>query len=270
MCTNVQVTDFSSITCIVPATSANINQQVVVTVIVDSYAVNATSLFTYDVINTPNILSITPTRVTMNPDQLTIAGTLFGNASVSVFIGSTQANVVSSSQNQIVANLPNMPPGLYPVKVSTPNGYARPLIYIEYYFYIQQVSPQVGSLYGGTDVYVQGQGFDNSTSISFIDSSNRQVGCNIVSVQSSLIQCRTNSAALQVIITSNGIDPTYGTGFAWSPQYATVERGAVVTWQWGSSTLLSSLNYKVQQVSNSYATEPLSNGFDSGTATPSG
>ncbi|CAF4446733.1 unnamed protein product, partial [Rotaria magnacalcarata] len=60
------------------------------------------------------------------------------------------------------------------------------------------------------------------------------------------------------------------TGFAWSPQYATVQRGAVVTWQWGSSSLLSSLNYKVQQVANAYATDPLPNGFDSGVAMPTG
>ncbi|CAM2722167.1 unnamed protein product [Rotaria socialis] len=270
VCSNVQMTNFSSITCIVPATTANSNQQAIVTVIVRSTVVNAVSLFTYDIGNTPNVLSISPTRVTMNPGQLTIFGNQFGNTSVSVSIGSTNAAVISTSSNQIVVNLPLLPPGQYSVMVSTMNGYARPIFYIEYYFYVQKVFPQVGSLYGGTDVYVQGEGFDNSTSITFRDSNNRQVPCITVSVQSNLIYCRAKPAAPEIIITSNGVDPTYGTGFAWSPQYAIVQRGALVTWHWGSSALLSSLNYKVQQVANTYATEPMLNGFDSGTATPSG
>ncbi|CAF3925163.1 unnamed protein product [Rotaria sp. Silwood2] len=270
LCSNAQITNFSLITCIVPATTAISNQQVVVSVIVESNIVNASSLFTYDITNTPNIWSISPTLVTMTPGQLTIVGNLFGNTSVSVSVGSINAAVISTTSTQIVANLPYLPPGRYPIMVSTMNGFARPPVYIEYYFYVQQVSPQVGSLYGGTDVYVQGEGFDNSTSITFCDSNNRQMPCKIISVQSSLIHCQTTPAVPEMIITSNGVDPTYGTGFAWSPQYATVQQGALVTWQWGSSALLSSLKYKVQQVANAYATEPLSNGFDSGTATSSG
>ncbi|CAF4464094.1 unnamed protein product, partial [Rotaria magnacalcarata] len=74
----------------------------------------------------------------------------------------------------------------------------------------------------------------------------------------------------QVTITSNGVDPVNGAGFAWSPQYATVQVGAVVQWQWGSSTLLSSITYKVQQVSNGYSATPLMNGFNSGNASASG
>lgn len=269
-CSNVKVTNYSMITCIVPATMSIANQQVTVSIVVDSITINASSLFTYDINNTPAISSINPTRVTMDPGQLTITGTLFGNTSASVIVGSTRATVISTSSSQIVAKLPSLAPGRYPVTVTTINGYARPTLYIEYYFYIQQVIPQVGSLYGGTNVYVQGEGFDNSTQITFRDSNSRQLPCNTVSFQSNLIHCRTASAAPDVVITSNGVDPTYGIGFAWTPQYATVQQGATVTWQWGSSTLLSSLNYKVQQVANAYATEPLLNGFDSGIATPSG
>ncbi len=268
-CSNPQISNFSSITCIVPPTTALTNRQVTVSVIDGSSTVNASSQFTYNVTNTPTITSISPNVVTMSGGQLTIIGTLFGTSSIVVLIGTTSATIVTSSTTQIVVTLPSLAPGLYPVFVSTANGFARPSFQIEYRFYVQAVSPQVGSLYGGTDVYVQGEGFDNSTTVNFTSNS-IEVPCNVVSFQSTQIHCQTTSAAPQVNITSNGVDPVYGAGFAWSPQYATVQQGAIVNWQWGSSALLSSINYKVQQVANGYATQALPGGFDSGAASSSG
>ena len=205
----------------------------------------------------------------MTGGSLTIAGTNFGNSGIVVYIGTTQATVRTISPTLITADLPSIAPGLYSVQVSTLNGYARPPAQIEYRFYVQTVYPQVGSLYGGNDVYIQGQGLDSTTSVAFTDGTNN-VPCTIVTALANQIHCTTTAAAPQVTITSNGVDPTYGSGFAWSPQYATVQQGAVVQWQWGSSALLSTLTYSVQQVSNGYTTTPTSGGFDSGNATASG
>ena len=162
-----------------------------------------------------------------------------------------------------------MAPGLYPVRVSTINGFARPAMQIEYRFYLQSVYPQVGSLYGGNHVYLQGSGFDNTTTVSFTDGT-YTIPCNVLSVQADQIQCQTAAAAPRVTISATGVDPTYGVGFAWSPQFATVQQGAVVEWKWGSSSLLTTLAYKVQQVATGFATAPLSGGFDSGNGTASG
>jgi hypothetical protein len=269
ICTNPQVTNFSLITCTVPATAALSNSQVTVSVIDGSNIANASSQFTYNVTNTPNIVSSSPSVFTVAGGQLNISGTLFGTGSISVSVGSAQASVAISSPTNIIATVPILAPGIYPVMVLTANGYARPPIQIEYRLYVQQVSPQVGSLYGGTDVYVQGQGFDNTTSVNFVGN-NVSVPCTVVSFQATQIHCQTTAAAPQVTITSNGVDPVNGAGFAWSPQYATVQVGAVVQWQWGSSALLSSITYKVQQVDNGYSISPTTNGFDSGNATASG
>ncbi len=252
-----------------PATAALNNTQVTVSVIDGSNMANASSQFTYNVTNTPNIVSIDPSVFTVAGGQLNISGTLFGTGSISVSIGSTQATVVLSSPTNIIAILPILAPGIYPVMILTANGYARPPIQIEYSLYVQQVSPQVGSLYGGTDVYVQGQGFDNTTSVNFVGN-NVSVPCTVIAFQATQIHCQTTAATPQVTITSNGVDPVNGAGFAWSPQFATVQVGAVVQWQWGSSALLSSITYKVQQVDSGYSTTPTTNGFDSGNATASG
>ena len=258
------------ITCTVPPTTSINTVQVSVVVTSGSHTATSPSQFTYDVTNTPSVTSASPSVVTMSAGQLTITGTAFGSSSVSVFIGTTQATVRSISSTQIVADLPSLAPGLYSIQVATANGYARPILQIEYRFYVQTISPQVGSLYGGSDVYVQGEGFDNTTTVLFTDGLLNNASCTIISYQSNQIHCQTKAVAPSVIITSNGIDPTYGSGFSWSPQYATVQQGAIVQWQWGSSALLTSLAYKVQQVSNGFSTTSSSGGFDSGNATSSG
>ncbi|CAF1300760.1 unnamed protein product, partial [Adineta ricciae] len=270
LCLNPRITNNSIIVCSVPSTNAMSNTQVNVSVSDGSLTSNAPSLFTYNINNTPTITSISPNVAFVSGGtQVTINGALFGSGSISVLIGNTSATIVSATSTQIIATLPSLTAGIYSVYVSTANGYARPSVSLEYRFYVQSVSPQVGSLYGGTNVYIQGQGFDNSTTVNFTSSTN-SIPCTIVSVQSTQIHCQTTAAAPQITITSNGVDPTYGTGFAWSPQYATVQQGAIVTWQWGSSALLSSINYKVQQTANGYDTTALAGGFDSGNATTSG
>lgn len=143
------------------------------------------------------------------------------------------------------------------------------MISIEYRFYIQTISPQVGSLYGGTDVFVQGEGFDSSSIVTFTGDDNT-ISCDIISIQSNQIHCKTTTALPRMIVSSNGIDSAYSSGFAWSPQYAVVQQGTIVEWQWNTSVLLSTLNYKIQQIENSYDTIALADGFDSGTASSSG
>jgi hypothetical protein len=263
LCTDPTVSNFSLITCTVPPTTVLTNTAVAV-VVASSGSSPATSptQFNYDVTNTPSITSASPSVVTMSGGQLTIVGTNFGTSSVTVLIGTTKATVQSTAPNQITAILPSLAPGLYSVAVSTTNGYARPAVQIEYRFYVQTVSSQIGSLYGGSDVYLQGSGFDNTASVAFTDGTNN-VACSIVSFQANQIHCQTAVAAPLVVISSSGVDPTYGSGFAWSPQYATVQKGAVVQWQWGTSALLGSLSYKVEQVANGYTTTGLSGGFDS-------
>ncbi|CAF4806950.1 unnamed protein product, partial [Rotaria socialis] len=138
------------------------------------------------VTNTPSLTSASPNVVTMSGGQLTLTGTSFGSGAISVFIGTATAIVRSITSTQIIAALPSLAPGLYQIKVSTANGYARPALQIEYRFYVQTISPQIGSYYGGSDVYVQGEGFDNTTIVSFTDGSN-DVSCDVVSYQSNQI-----------------------------------------------------------------------------------
>ncbi|CAF4657274.1 unnamed protein product [Rotaria sp. Silwood1] len=269
-CINRTVVNFTTIKCVVPPSGSGSLSQVVVAVTDGLNSVTASTQFTYNVTVAPTIYSINPTFVTMRGGLLNINGTGFGNQDVSVFIGTANARVISSSNNYIVVNLNALPPGLYPVTVHTAAGYARPLFQIEYRFYIQQVSPQVGSAYGGSDVYVDGAGFDNETIVQLRDQQNNVSPCDIVSIQSDQIHCRATVPTSQVSITSYGTHPVYGFGHAWYPTRETVQQGTTVTWSWDSSQLSSPVSYKIQQVDSPYSTTPVQNGFDSGPPTSSG
>lgn len=269
VCSDPIVTDFTSLTCIVPYSTTMASISVSVVVISGTSSVTAPSQFTYNVLNTPTITSYTPNRVTASEEVLNITGTNFGNILATVTIGTIKAAVQSTTPTKIIAILPALPPGLHSISILTSNGFVRPLVTIENSFYVQSISPQVGSLYGGGDVYIQGQGFDNRTEVSFTDGSTA-IPCPILSTQSDQIHCRTKSVAPTVIISATGVHPQYGIGFAWSPLHATVEQGAIVQWRWGSSSLLTTLSYKVQQVADSQSVNLIPGGFDSGNGTAQG
>lgn len=269
-CSDVRTTNFSMVTCRVPPTNSTIDRQTSVKLVDGSTISNGSTMFTYTVANTATVLSIVPAQVNVNPGQMMINGTLFGTSPISVTIGSTQSNIVSWSTTEILVDLPRLPAGRYSVNVLTINGYARPTFDVEYRFYVSEISPQTGSLYGGTDVFVYGDGFDNRTEIQLITEDQRQIECRVKSYERNRILCQTETVLEEVIITSDGIDPNFGQGFAWSPQHVTIEQGTKVTWKWASSPLLPTIRYKIQQVDNSYTTEPMNNGFDSGSVSPSG
>lgn len=271
-CINMTFIDFTSVQCTVPPSSSGSLIQVQVKANDVTNTATASTQFTYNVTTstTPTISSINPTYVTMSAGLLDINGTGFGTNDITVLVGTKNARVLSSSNTHIRVSLIALPPGLYPVTVHTTSGFARPLFQIEYRFYIQQISPQVGSAYGGTDIYLNGVGFENRTRVQLRDKDDRVSPCNILSVQPNQIHCQTTKPTRQVNITSYGTHPTYGFGYSWLPIRETVEQGTVVTWYWDSTQLFTPAYYKIQQVANSYDTMPISNGFDSGTATVTG
>lgn len=269
-CRNQSNLYFSVITCTVPPSGSLITAHVDVEVIDGLNSTTALRQFLYNMTNTPTIQSIYPNFVTMTGGLVSINGSGFGIRGVSVFVNMSGIRVLTLSDNNILVNLSALPPGRYPVTVLTQLGYARPLFHIEYRFYVQQVSPQIGSAYGGTDIYVQGAGFENGTRVQLRDQLNNRTPCDIISMQLSQIHCRTTSITRQATITSNGVHPTYGFGYAWFPAYRTVQQGTNVTWSWSSAQLLVPIYYKIQQVVSAYVEEPLLNGFDSGLATSSG
>ncbi|CAF1482209.1 unnamed protein product [Didymodactylos carnosus] len=159
ICTNPEVMNYTTITCLVLSTAASSNS-VVDVVVPDS------------------------------GNQITITGTTFR-----VLVGTTSAAVTSASSTNIIFTAPTLAPGIYPLTVNTTNGFARPQFQIEYRFYDQEVTPNVGSLYRGSDVYVQDQGFGSNTVVTF-----GAAPCTVLEVNFTRIHCKTTSAAPAVLL----------------------------------------------------------------------
>ena len=269
-CLNQSVSSFTTIQCIAPPSSSSTLNQVRVTVNDGPNSALAPSMFTYNTTASPTITSINPIFVLMSGGVLTINGTGFGSGSISVLIDTVNARILSASNNQILVNVPSIRPGLHPIRVRTSVGFARPLFHLEYRFYVQQISPQVGSAYGGNDIYLNGVGFENRTRVQLRDGNDQTSPCQIISIQSNQIHCQTTAIKRQMNITSYGSHPSYGFGYSWNPIRQTVQQGTVVNWFWDATQLSTPAFYRVQQVGNAYSTTPLAIGFDSGPATASG
>ena len=268
-CIDAEIAKFSFISCTAPPFTSGTGH-VNITVIDGMQSITANSVFFYNVTQTPMISSIEPDVVMMGGGLMNITGTGFGDNIGVVLIGTTNALILSSSSNQIQINLPKLPPGRYPITVKTSAGVALSPVPIEYQFYIQAIVPQVGSLNGGNEIDVFGQGFDNLTSINLRDENNRTYPCEVMTVSSDRIRCRTSSSAQERTITANGTYPDYGFGSAWSPARAIIEPGTRITWNWNGSDSTRNRTYRVQQVVNAYSTDSVTNGFDSGPATAIG
>lgn len=269
VCITSETSTLSHIVCTVPPARAQNISGVVLSVIDGINTVNATSLFVYNTSSGPMISSIEPRVITMDGEVMNITGTRIGDGLAAVFIGVMNARILSSSSSHIQITLPKLPPGLYPVSISTSEGYALSPVQIEYRFYVQRVFPQIVSLYDGTDIFIHGEGLNNNVGINFRDQSNRLYPCTIVTTSSNTIHCKTVSLAKNITITADGIHPLYGSGFAWSSSRQTVEQGTLVIWKWSSPQSLN-LTYNVQEASNAYTTEPSTNGFVSDSASSSG
>ena len=269
-CINTTVINLTTIECVVPPSTSGTSNQVRITVYDGLNSTTSSTQYTYNSTILPTIQSINPTYLTMTGGLVEINGTGFGTNDISVIVDNNNVRVISSSNTRIVVSLGALSAGLHPIRVRTSTSFAKPLFHIEYRFYIQQIYPQVGSAYGGNDLFINGVGFENGTRVQLRNKDNRTSPCNIVSVQSNQIHCQTTLNPRQITITSYGTHTTYGFGYSWYPSRETIQQGTKVTWHWDSDQLSSPAYYRVQQVDNAYGTTPTSNGFDSGTPTSSG
>lgn len=91
---------------------------------------------------------------------ITITGTNFPVPLRSIKIGENSIRVLFSSANQIRIVSPSLNPGTYQLIIpSGSSGNALVNTVLEYKLYISSISPNVGSIRGGTLVTINGEGF---------------------------------------------------------------------------------------------------------------
>ena len=270
-CGDVQLMNSSLISCLVPASSRLTDAQVTVRISDTNCSSASLNRFTYNINNIPVINGIQPSFVTVSGGLVNISGSGFQGINLTVIVGSANAKIIILTANLIQIQAPKLAPGRYPVIVNTSLGFGRPIVQLDYQFYIQTISRQVGSIYGGLVLSIYGFGFiHNETQIRLRSETNYVVPCQIISMSLDQVHCQTGNMGKRAVVEPIGSHPQYQVGFEWSPKFLVVEQGTIVTWRWDASAISKLLTYRVQQLSSSYATSPMANGFDSGPATSIG
>ena len=136
-----------------------------------------------------------------------INGTGFqANGNLTVMIGSKRCNITSATTTSIVCIAPDQSPGLYPLIVYIPEfGATKHSINGTYNLGVRDFQPRCGSMVGGTDVIIIGQGFGGNTSN--IDVFVGYSRCETKEVNDTHIKCVTSSSAKLVKISNGGVNP---------------------------------------------------------------
>ncbi|KAG7317211.1 hypothetical protein KOW79_019509 [Hemibagrus wyckioides] len=243
--------------CRVPAGTEGAQE---VTLITGNTQVTSPDPFIYNTSLTATITGVSPQTTNVYGIRfLTIMGSNFGGqiSGSSVLTGGVVCEVQQWTDTLITCLLPILPPGLYDIKVIVGNQ-GFPLISsgvnttIEYILQVTDVSPQHGSLFGGTTVTITGSGFspvleDNKVTLG-------DTVCKVTAVSINQLQCVTQMPKQTYTVTNQGIDPTFGQGYAWSPATVIASVGDTVIWRWQAPAFVQGLGYRVFSVDNPSST----------------
>ncbi|XP_069478237.1 fibrocystin-L-like [Ambystoma mexicanum] len=133
---------------------------------------------------------------------------------------------------------------------------------IEYLFKVSSLSPQQGSLYGGTKITLTGDGFSTNPQENKVLLGS--IPCTVTSSSETMLHCVTQSIANTQIVTNGGKHRVYGLGYAWSPSTLEVSVGDRVQWQWDAPPAVQGIGYRVFSVSSPGDTSYDGSGFTSG------
>uniref|UniRef100_A0A803KL97 Dual-specificity protein phosphatase 22 n=1 Tax=Xenopus tropicalis TaxID=8364 RepID=A0A803KL97_XENTR len=246
---------FANLTTIQCRTEA-VTGSVDVVVLTNGFEATLPSSFSYNASFTPVITAISSNRSSvLGGAILTISGNSFGSQSPNsaVLIGNVTCQTLQWNQSDITCTLPSNPPGNYSVLVLVDNlGFASvsspDQSSITYVLEVNSLHPKFGSLYGGTHITVTGSGFSTDQTSNAVKIGD--VPCNITSSSENELICTVQSPGKVFTVTNNGIDPVYGSGYAWLPSSLYISLGDTVVWTWQPQPFLTGLGYRVFSVSD--------------------
>lgn len=165
--------------------------------------------YTYDSALEARITGFSPTSGPVyGGSVLTIFGSGFPTTKeeIEVMVGGKNCEVQSATATQITCTLPRNPPGQAKVVVDTLKNsrasYNGPETSFTYVLTVSNVSPQRGSLNGGTEVTITGEGFQSNTSRNAVKFGQKR--CVVFESTSSEIKCRTENGGNMAQVDNSG------------------------------------------------------------------
>ena len=227
--------------------------------------------FTYSTLLTASVVSINrETSRTRGGETLHIKGQNFGMLWGKVLIGENECELSSWNNTLVMCILPPNSNGEYDVHVSVPDkGYAdiQSINKIKYTFKISNMYPVSGSIIGGTEVTLKGEGFDECNDITIMFGTN--YSCNIKNCNSTTILCETERIKKIHLVNNGGRHSKYGVGFAWDNEELHISPGDSVKWQWNFLTASDKMGTSVHET-DGFSNKWNRRGFSSGSKTSVG
>ncbi|XP_045037491.2 fibrocystin-L [Desmodus rotundus] len=265
---NVIDGDLNKITCRTPKRTEG---TVDISVITNGFQATAKDAYSYNCLQTPVITNFSPkVRTILGEVNLTIKGYNFGTElteSVEVYVGGKSCQVLHWNFTDILCLLPKLSPGKHAIRVEVRNwGFASTRdklnASIQYILEVNNMFPQSGSLYGGTEITIMGLGFstipfENTVLLGSFP-------CNVTSSSSDVIKCTLPSTGKVFRVTNDGEDSVHGLGYAWSPSVLNISVGDTVSWRWRAPPFLRGIGYSVFSVSSPGGVAHDGKGFTNG------
>ncbi|XP_076865903.1 fibrocystin-L-like isoform X2 [Brachyhypopomus gauderio] len=232
----------------------------VVTLVTGDMQVEANDFFIYDNGLTAIITDVSPQTTTVLGNRtLNITGTNFESRTdgSAVLVGDTECAVLLWHNDIITCHLPPLPPAVYSISVRVGNrGYPQISTgvntTIEYVLHVTGLSPQQGSLYGGTIVTITGSGFSSVLEDNHVTLGNTR--CEVTNSWDDQLECVTQNNEQTYTVTNEGFDFNYGQGYAWTPAVVMASVGDTVVWKWGNLPYVWGLAYRVFSVASPSST----------------
>lgn len=167
-------------------------------------------LFSYESATTAFVTDILGRQIRNSDEQITITGSLFGTdpAAISVAVGPTVCNVSTVNDTHISCVVHGAPAGnhkLHVFKSPSGNAWFNTSDIVQCIASASGVSPNRGSIHGGTDVTIDGFGFDPTFGRVSVTVGGNQ--CNVKSVTYTRVVCSTpaGSGSASVVVRSNAV-----------------------------------------------------------------
>ena len=204
---NVTMTEITCVTTSHDTSNASVN------VAVGSEVGSMLNAFWYNSVMTPVVSSLSTSEGSVSGgEQLMVHGTGFGSHQGTVKIGPYPCKVTMYSDLLIKCTTPANAPGIYDVLVCVDGigcaveaGLRSRPPQFKYVLYVSSISPEHGSVFGGTVVTLVGRGFSDNTSA--ISVTVGDVPCSVLSSRSTNIMCRTEASSTDHNVDNTGIHP---------------------------------------------------------------
>ncbi len=203
----VQQIDFEKIVCETKAASGSVAGPVTITVNVLGVPHTATcpNGCNYDFVTTgAPVIDSADGPITSANQELTLSGSQLAGTT-DVYLGAGQCTVVSEAATAVTCNVGTPPAGSLALKLRTADGFSNTLT-VTVTGSVSGLSISTGSTAGGTDIVINGFGFDTSEGGTTVAIDGGE--CVVAWVTGTQIDCTTpahTAATTDLVVTSNGV-----------------------------------------------------------------